>query len=46
MDNIYAILLMIVGMTLFLCIIAYYIGFHSGYAKCLRKYEKYENKKV
>ena len=45
MDNIYAILLLIVGMTMFLCTIAYYVGFHSGYAKCLKEYEKRETAK-
>lgn len=37
------ILLIIIGITLFLCIIAYYCGYRNGYAKCEKDYEKQPN---
>lgn len=40
MDNIYLVPLIVIALTIPLCIIAYYVGFYSGYAKCLKKYDE------
>lgn len=45
MDNMYLVPLIVIALTIPLCIIAYYVGFYSGYAKCLKEYEKREPSK-
>ena len=45
MDNMYLVPLIVIALTIPLCIIAYYCGYHNGYAKCLKEYEKREPSK-